>query len=158
MFNSELTNEELKRKIEDRISLTYFPGISNVTNNPPKFHAEVVDNNNQTAMVEHPALSLDPEFVLRPLSKGTHLLCSIRRSKSTLHTTYKMYLEETVTSGENEANKHQSLCPLLMAKRSHGLTFSCPILALNSDDSKQKDSSIMIGKVAKTGGMYILLL
>ena len=44
---------------------------------------------------------LESSMLVRPLEKGSHMICKVIRQKSTLHTTYKMYLENILTSNES---------------------------------------------------------
>jgi hypothetical protein len=147
----ELTPQKLRSRVEERISYSCFPSniksteIESTSTLP--FEAPVDDSISTSLHLESSFLSSIPE-------KNTLLVCYIRRIKSTLQTTYTLYLEEissesTMTSSPGKINLNK---PLLSAKRQHGLTFSCTISSLLGM-STMKDS-ITIGKIIKSGQVY----
>jgi len=140
LMRHPICEEELKTRIKKRVALSYLPCVSPTVapeearsdqkalrppapsedKFPPEYPADLLSASSPVSA----------DFVFRPLEKGTHLICAIHRVKSTLQTTYKLYLEDIVTrdtEGAGAVARPADPKPLLIAKRSHGLSFSCTV-------------------------------
>ena len=166
-----MTNSEILEKIDERISFFYLPGAvcsssssssaatSSSSSSTVASNVEEKWNNAVPTQISLPTSSLEmsSDFLFVPLKKGVHVMCRIQRQKSTLQTVYRMYLEEIVEPGSHSLTRNR---PLLIAKRSHGLTFACTISSLLDDcEIKDKDSSVsteLQAKISKSGSYYTL--
>ena len=111
---------ELAREVENRISFSFFPCSLLLDGNVGKMGRsgeEESDDVTRSSSSDLPTHSknietlsssdnipmkspLAPRFLVNTLDKGTYMVCNIRRIKSTLQTTYKMYLESVITSND----------------------------------------------------------
>ena len=165
-----LSDEEVKRNILHRVSFAHFPGLSvcevgfdNGTvgddTSTPSSSSIQIDRPSSTSpgdiSMASSLPSLQPALLLNPLERRSHMLCNVVRHKSTLHTTYKMYLETYIGPNEsgisgidnNVSDIHQ---PLLIARMSSGLTLSCNIHSYLQGE----ETSNLIAKVTKSGKYY----
>ena len=152
IHNLDIDDEKLNEKISTRISYGYFPGtisennISNVSINSEKVGITE----------EREKLQVSLEFLFKPIEKAEHLFCYIKRTKSTLYTIYKLYLEDIIDMNQfvqtprNFKIINQSI-PLLIAKKPHGLNTSLSICSILHEDSCVFDDSNVIAKVTKSG-------
>ena len=178
-----LSDEEVKRNILQRVSFAHFPclsvcettlynGMGDDTSTPSSSSSSstrrdrpsMTSSNDANIVSSLPALQ--SSFLVNPLERGSHMLCNVVRYKSTLHTTYKMYLETILPSKEDgsvsshtnadngnsgiNSNAPDNRQPLLIAKMSSGLTLSCNIHSYLQGE----EASNLIAKVTKSGKYY----
>ena len=153
IHNLDIDDEKLNEKISTRISFGYFPGTisENSISNDVSINSEKVG-----ITEEREKLQVSLEFLFKPIEKAEHLFCYIKRTKSTLYTIYKLYLEDIIDMNQfvqtprNFKIINQSI-PLLIAKKPHGLNTSMSICSILHEDFSVFDDSNVIAKVSKSG-------
>jgi hypothetical protein len=112
-------NEQLYKAVVDRLSFSYFPGISslklakeisgdNININSMKKDVDTPIHNNNHNQSTFPLESVFDktvdrerlEFIMSPLPKGSNMMCTVQRRKNTLWTSYRLFFE-SITHSNN---------------------------------------------------------